>query len=98
MWITRARHLRGQELVEARPSIHLAVTAAQSRTECERTAAVIKATVLKVLAKRKSVCLPPPELSASFDTFVLGYPIPVHIACPLLWIIYITINMIVVGH
>ena len=68
VWITCARRLRGQELVEVRPSIRLAVMAALSRKECERTAAVIKATVLKVLAKRKSVCLPPPELSPSFDT------------------------------
>jgi serine palmitoyltransferase len=53
VWITRARRLRGQELVEARPSIRLAVTAALSRKECERAAGVIKATVTKVLAKRK---------------------------------------------
>lgn len=53
VWITRARRLRGQELVEARPSIRLAVTAALSRKECERAAGVIKAAVTKVLAKRK---------------------------------------------
>ena len=45
MWTTRARRLRGQELVEARPSIRLAVTAALSRKECERAARVIKAAV-----------------------------------------------------
>ena len=48
VWITRARRLRGQELVEARPRICLAVTAALLRKECERTAAVTK-----LLAKRK---------------------------------------------
>ena len=53
VWITRARRLRGQELVEVRPSIRLAVTAALSRKECERAAAVIKAAATKVLAKRK---------------------------------------------
>jgi serine palmitoyltransferase len=53
VWITRARHLRGQELVEARPSIRLAVTSALSRKECEQAAGVIKAAVTKVLAKRK---------------------------------------------
>jgi serine palmitoyltransferase len=53
VWITRARRLRGQELVEARPSIRLAVTAGLSRKECERAAGVIKAAVTKVLAKRK---------------------------------------------
>ena len=42
-----------QELVEVRPSIRLAVTAALSRRECERAAAVLKAAVTKVLAKRK---------------------------------------------
>ena len=53
VWITCPHRLRGQELVEVRPSIHLAVTAALSCKECERTAAVIKAAVSKVLAKRK---------------------------------------------
>ncbi len=53
VWITRARRLRGQELIEARPSIRLAVTAALSRKECERAAGVIKAAAVKVLAKRK---------------------------------------------
>ena len=53
VWITRARRLRGQELVEVRPSIRLAVTAALSRKECERAAAVIKVAATKVLAKRK---------------------------------------------
>ena len=53
VWITRARRLRGQEPVETRPSIRLAVTAALSRKECERAAGVIKAAVTKVLVKRK---------------------------------------------
>ncbi|KAH9060253.1 serine palmitoyltransferase [Lactarius vividus] len=53
VWTTRARRLRGQELVEARPSIRLAVTAALSRKKCERAAGVIKAAVVKVLTKRK---------------------------------------------
>ena len=53
VWITRARRLRGQELIEVRPSIRLAVTAALSRKECERASAVIKAAVTKVLAKWK---------------------------------------------
>jgi serine palmitoyltransferase len=53
VWITPARRLRGQELLESRPSIPLAVTAALSRKECERAAGVIKAAVAKVLTKRK---------------------------------------------
>ncbi|KAH9013059.1 hypothetical protein EDB85DRAFT_1835360, partial [Lactarius pseudohatsudake] len=35
VWITRTRRLRGQEFVEARPSIRLAVTAALSRKDCD---------------------------------------------------------------
>ena len=91
VWTTRVRRLCGQELVEVRPSIRLAVTAALSRKECERAAAVMTAAVTKVLAKRKCVHLLLPELSPSYDTFALGYTIPVHIACPLLCIISITI-------
>jgi serine palmitoyltransferase len=53
VWTTRARRLRRQELVESRPSIRLAVTAVLSCKECERAAGVIKATVTKVLTKRK---------------------------------------------
>jgi serine palmitoyltransferase len=53
VWITRARRLRNQEIVEPRPSIRLAVTAALSRKECERAAGIVKAAAVKVLAKRK---------------------------------------------
>ena len=53
VWVTLARRLCGQELVEVRPNIHLAVTAALSRKECECAAAVIKAAVTKALAKQK---------------------------------------------
>ena len=53
VWITRARRLRGQELVETWPSIRLAVTAALSRKECERAAGVIKAAATKMLVKRR---------------------------------------------
>ncbi|KAH9060278.1 serine palmitoyltransferase [Lactarius vividus] len=53
VWITRARRLHGQQLVEARPSIRLAVTSALSRRECRRAADVIKAAVVKVLTKRE---------------------------------------------
>jgi serine palmitoyltransferase len=51
--VVRAQRLRGQELVEARPSIRLAVSAALTRKECERAAQVIKAACVKVLGKRK---------------------------------------------
>ncbi|TFK77831.1 hypothetical protein K466DRAFT_508047, partial [Polyporus arcularius HHB13444] len=36
--VTRAKRLRGQELVEVWPSIRLAVTAALSRKDCEKAA------------------------------------------------------------
>jgi hypothetical protein len=47
--------VRGQEVVEARSSICLTVTAALSGKpeECEGAVGVIKAAVRKVLAKRK---------------------------------------------
>ncbi|EPQ50783.1 serine palmitoyltransferase [Gloeophyllum trabeum ATCC 11539] len=51
--ITRARRLRGQEMVEARPSIRLAVSAAFSKKECEKAANVVKAALVKVLGKRR---------------------------------------------
>ena len=53
VWITQARRLRGQELVETRSSTRLAVTAALARKEYERTAGVIMAAVATVLTKRK---------------------------------------------
>ncbi|KAH8988143.1 hypothetical protein EDB86DRAFT_2947742 [Lactarius hatsudake] len=48
-----ALRLSGQELVEARPSIRLAVTTVRSRKDSERAAGVIKATAAKVPTKRK---------------------------------------------
>ena len=38
VWITRARRLRGQELVESRPGVRFAMTVG---LECKRTAGVI---------------------------------------------------------
>lgn len=51
--ITRAKRLHGQELNEPRPSIRLAVTAALSKKDCERSATTIKTVLIKVLGKRK---------------------------------------------
>ncbi|KAI0033028.1 serine palmitoyltransferase [Vararia minispora EC-137] len=53
VWITRAKRLRGQELVEARPSVRLAVSAALSRKDCERAAQVVRAAAGKVLGRRR---------------------------------------------
>ncbi|KAI0772737.1 serine palmitoyltransferase [Trametes elegans] len=51
--ITRAKRLRGQELIEVRPSIRLALTAALSRKDCEKAANVVKAAFVKVIGKRR---------------------------------------------
>ena len=53
VWITGARRMRGQELIESRRSVRLAVTAALSGKVCERAAGVIKAAFTKMLTKRK---------------------------------------------
>ncbi|KZP16970.1 serine palmitoyltransferase [Athelia psychrophila] len=53
VWVTRAKRLRGQELVEPRASIRLSVTAALSRKETEKAAGVLKAAITKVLGKRR---------------------------------------------
>ncbi|KAI0327510.1 serine palmitoyltransferase [Cubamyces sp. BRFM 1775] len=51
--LTRAKRLRGQELIEARPSIRLAISAALSRKDCEKAAGVIKTAFVKVIGKRR---------------------------------------------
>ena len=51
--VTRAKRLPGQELVEVRPSVRLAVTAALSRKECEKAAGVVKAAFIKVVGRRR---------------------------------------------
>lgn len=51
--LTRAKRLHGQEMAEPRPSIRISVTAALSKKDCEKAGSVIKAALVKVLAKRK---------------------------------------------
>jgi serine palmitoyltransferase len=51
--VTKAKRLRGQEMVEARPSIRLAITSALTRKECEKAANVVKAAAAKALSKRR---------------------------------------------
>jgi len=51
--VTRAKRLRGQEMVEARPSIRLALTSALSKKETEKAVGVVKAALVKVLGKRR---------------------------------------------
>ncbi|KAI0672390.1 serine palmitoyltransferase [Trametes maxima] len=51
--VTRAKRLRGQELIDVRPSIRLALTAALSRKDCEKAANVVKAAFVKVVGRRR---------------------------------------------
>ena len=51
--MTRAKRLRGQEMVEAKPSIRIAVTSALGRKEVEKAAGILKASLGKVLGRRR---------------------------------------------
>lgn len=51
--ITRAKKLRGQELVEVRPTIRLAISSALTKKETEEAAAAVKTAFVKVLSRRR---------------------------------------------
>ncbi|KAJ8072793.1 serine palmitoyltransferase component [Marasmius tenuissimus] len=51
--ITKAKRVRGMEITEARPSIRLAMTSALSKKETEKAVGVVKAAIVKVLARRR---------------------------------------------
>ncbi|KAH7926924.1 PLP-dependent transferase [Leucogyrophana mollusca] len=51
--LTRAKHLKGQEMIESRPTIRIAVSAAFTKKEVEKAAAVVKASVGRVLSRRR---------------------------------------------
>jgi serine palmitoyltransferase len=51
--VTRAKRLKGQEMVEPRPSIRLALTSALTRKETEKAVGVLKNTLVKVLGRRR---------------------------------------------
>ena len=51
--ITRAKRLRGQEMVDARPSIRLAMSSALTRKETEKAVGVVRAALVKVLGRRR---------------------------------------------
>ncbi|KAF5350560.1 hypothetical protein D9756_008578 [Leucocoprinus leucothites] len=51
--ITKAKRLRGQEMVDARPSIRLAMTSALTKKETEKAVNVVKSALVKVLGKRR---------------------------------------------
>lgn len=51
--ITKAKRLRGQELNDPRPSIKIAMTSALSRKDVEKAVNVVKASLVKVVGKRR---------------------------------------------
>lgn len=51
--ITKAKRLRGQELVDPRPSIRLALTSALSKKDTEKAVGVVRSSLIKVLGKRR---------------------------------------------
>ncbi|KAF9484302.1 serine palmitoyltransferase [Pholiota conissans] len=51
--VTRAKRLRGQEMVEPRPSIRLALTTALTKKETEKAVNVLKTVLVKVLGKKR---------------------------------------------
>ncbi|KAK0484472.1 serine palmitoyltransferase [Armillaria novae-zelandiae] len=51
--IAKAQRLRGQEMVEVRPSIRLALTSALTKKETEKAVGVVKASLVKILGKRR---------------------------------------------
>jgi len=51
--ITRAKKLRGQELVEVRPTIRLAISSALTKRETEQAAAAVETAFVNVLSRRR---------------------------------------------
>lgn len=51
--ITKAKRLRGQEMIEPRPSIRLAMSSALTKKETEKAVNVVKTALVKVLGKRR---------------------------------------------
>ncbi|KDR76887.1 hypothetical protein GALMADRAFT_245995 [Galerina marginata CBS 339.88] len=51
--VTRAKRLKGQEIVEPRPSIRLALSSALTKKETEKAVGVLKTVLVKVLGKRR---------------------------------------------
>lgn len=51
--IAKVHRLRGQELLEPRPSIRVAVTSSLSRKEVEKAAGILRNALTKVLGKRR---------------------------------------------
>ncbi|KAF8961402.1 serine palmitoyltransferase [Flammula alnicola] len=51
--VTRAKRLKGQEIVEPRPSIRLALSSALTKKETEKAVGVLKTVLVKVLGKKR---------------------------------------------
>ncbi|EIW79758.1 serine palmitoyltransferase [Coniophora puteana RWD-64-598 SS2] len=51
--LTRAKYLRKQEMFEPRPTIRIAMTSALTRKEVEKAAGVVKASIARVLSRRR---------------------------------------------
>lgn len=53
VFITRGKHLRGQEMIDAPPTIRIAATAALSKKDVEKAMGIIKGSIARVLARRR---------------------------------------------
>ncbi|KAG9310150.1 serine palmitoyltransferase [Chiua virens] len=53
VFITRGKHLRSQEMIDSRPTIRIAATAALSKKDVEKAAGIVKASIARVLVKRR---------------------------------------------
>ena len=53
VFVTRGKHLRGQEMIDSRPTIRIAATAALSKKDVEKAAGIVKASIARVLARRR---------------------------------------------
>ncbi|KAG8216221.1 serine palmitoyltransferase [Butyriboletus roseoflavus] len=53
VFITRGKHLRSQEMVDSRPTIRIAATAALPKKDVEKAMGIIKASIARVFARRR---------------------------------------------
>lgn len=53
VFITRGKHLRNQEMIDSRPTIRIAATAALSKKDVEKAMGIVKASIGRVLARRR---------------------------------------------
>ena len=53
VFITRGKHLRGQEMTDSRPTIRIAATAALSKKDVEKAMNIAKGSIARALARRR---------------------------------------------